>query len=318
MIFELIILFLGLFFLVKSSDLFVKSSSKIAEQLGVSKLVIGLTLVAIGTSLPELVTGIFSSLSKDSALIMGNVVGSNIANIALVFGLSCFFVVYLKKDKELLRELRFLFLTYFLFLIFSFDLVINRFEGLALILLFLFYLINLFKRKKEPEEFLEKQVEVRDGKKETFFDHMKYYLFFILSLVVLIFSAKYVVSSAISIASDLGISSKLIGLTIIAIGTSLPELSVTIQSIRKRYRGLLVGNLIGSSIINILLIIGITSSINDIKLGSLSLFLDIPIMFLTAFLMYIFFVNKNKFHRALGYSLLGIYILFLILEFIFI
>ena len=234
MILEFIILFLGLFFLVKSSDLFVKSSSKIAEQLGVSKLVIGLTLVAIGTSLPELVTGIFASLSKDSGLIIGDVVGSNIVNIALVFGLSCFFVVYLKKDKELLNELRFLFLTYILFLVFSLDLVINGYEGLALILLFLFYIVDLFKRKKEPEEFLEKQVEVRDGKKESLFDHMKYYLFFIFSLVVLIFSAKYVVSSAINIANTFGISSKIIGLTVIAIGTSLPELSVTIQAIRKK------------------------------------------------------------------------------------
>ena len=318
MIIQFLILFLGLFFLVKSSDLFVMSSSKIAKKLGVSELIIGLTLVAIGTSLPELMAGIFASISKDSGLIIGNVVGSNIVNIALVFGLSCFFVVYLKKDKELLNELRFLFLTYILFLLFSLDLVINGYEGLALILLFLFYLVDLFKRKKEPEEFLEKQVKVRYGKKESLFDHMKYYLFFILSLVVLIFSAKYVVSSSIHIANNFGISSKLIGLTVIAIGTSLPELSVTIQSIRKKYRGLLVGNLIGSSIINILLIIGVASSINNIRLDSLSLFLDIPIMFLTAFLMYIFFVRKNKFHKALGYSLLGIYILFLILEFILI
>jgi len=318
MIIQFLILLLGLFFLVKSSDLFVKSSSKIAKQLGVSELIIGLTLVAIGTSLPELVTGVFASISKDSALIIGNVIGSNIANIALVFGLSCFFVVYLKKDKELLNELRYLFLVYLLFLIFSLDLVITGYEGLALILLFLFYLIDLFKRKKEPEEFLKKEVEVRDGKKESLFDHIKYYLFFIFSLAVLIFSAKYVVSSSINIANYFGISSKLIGLTVIAIGTSLPELSVTIQSIRKRYRGLLVGNLVGSSIINILLIIGVTASINNINLGSLSLYLDIPIMFLTAFLMYIFFVRKIEYHKALGYSLLGIYLLFLILEFILI
>ena len=144
MIIQFIILLLGIFFLVKSSDLFVKSSSKIAKQLGVSELVIGLTLVAIGTSLPELVTGIFSSISKDSGLIIGNVIGSNIANIALVFGLSCFFVVYLKKDKELLNELRFLFLTYILFLVFSLDKVINGYEGLALILLFLLDMVKSY------------------------------------------------------------------------------------------------------------------------------------------------------------------------------
>lgn len=318
MIIQFIILFLGIFFLVKSSDMFVKSSSKIAKQLGISELIIGLTLVAIGTSLPELVTGIFASISKESALVMGNVVGSNIANIALIFGLSCFFIVYMKKDRELLNELKYLFLVYILFLIFSLDLVINGYEGMALILLFLFYLVDLFKRKREPEEFLKKEIKVRDGKKESLFDHIKYYLFFILSLVVLIFSAKYVVSSAMNIASSFGFSSKLIGLTIIAIGTSLPELSVTIQAIRKKYRGLLVGNLIGSSIINILLIIGVSSSINSIRLDSLSLFLDIPIMFLTAFLMYLFFVRRIKNQKLLGYGLLSIYVLFLILEFILI
>jgi len=318
MIIQFLILLIGLFFLVKSSDIFVKSSSKIAKQLGVSELIIGLTLVAIGTSLPELMSGIFASVAKESPLIIGNVIGSNIANIALIFGLSCFFVVYLKKSKELLNELRYLFLVYILFLIFSLDLVITSYEGLALILLFLFYLVDLFKRKKEPEEFLKKEVEVRDGKKESIFDYIKYYLFFIFSLVVLIFSAKYVVSSSINIANSFGISSKIIGITILAIGTSLPELSVTIQSIRKKYRGLAIGNLIGSSIINILLIIGVTSSINSIRLDSLSLFLDIPIMFLTAFLMYLFFLKGIKNQKFLGYGLLGIYVLFLVLEFILI
>jgi len=318
MIIQFLILLIGLFFLVKSSDIFVKSSSKIAKQLGVSELIIGLTLVAIGTSLPELMSGIFASVAKESPLIIGNVIGSNIANIALIFGLSCFFVVYMKKSKELLRELRYLFLVYILFLIFSLDLVITSYEGLALILLFLFYLVDLFKRKKEPEEFLKKEVEVRDGKKESIFDYIKYYLFFIFSLVVLIFSAKYVVSSSINIANSFGISSKIIGITILAIGTSLPELSVTIQSIRKKYRGLAIGNLIGSSIINILLIIGVTSSINSIRLDSLSLFLDIPIMFLTAFLMYLFFLKGIKNQKFLGYGLLGIYVLFLVLEFILI
>jgi len=318
MILQVIILILGLFFLVKSSGMFIESSSKIAKKFGISELIIGLTLVAIGTSLPELVTAIFASISHEGALIFGDVVGSNIANIALVFGISCFTVFYMNNRKDILNELKFLFIVYFLFLIFIFDFVISSYEGLALVLLFVFYMVDLFRRKKKPEEFLEKQVKVRNGKKPGFFDDIKYYFMFIFSLTVLIFSAKYVVSSSINIAEYFDISSKIIGMTIIAIGTSLPELSVTIQAARKKYRGLLVGNLIGSCIINVILILGVGSLINDIVFNGNFLFFEVFIMFLVAFLMYLFFTQKINNQKILGYSLLGIYLLFLIMEFIFI
>jgi len=316
MITDIIVLIIALFLLVLSSNIFVSSSSRIAKHLGVSEMVIGLTLVAIGTSIPELSSAIAASIFHESSLVIGNIVGANVANIALIFGISLFLVVYI-NNKETLKELKFLFLVYILFFIFCLDLKISNFEGLILLLGFIYYLYDVFRRKKKPEEYLEKHVKVHGIKKETLFNSIKYYLFFVFSLVVLIFSAKHFVISAINIANYLDVSTKIIGV-LMAIGTTFPELSVTIQAARKKFRGILVGDLVGSCIINVLLIIGVASSINEIMLNNLVLYFEIPILVLIAFLMYIFFLKKIRYQKALAYSLIGIYILFLILEFILI
>jgi len=316
MITDIIVLIIALFLLVLSSNIFVSSSSRIAKHLGVSEMVIGLTLVAIGTSIPELSSAIAASIFHESSLVIGNIVGANVANIALIFGISLFLVVYI-NNKETLKELKFLFLVYILFFIFCLDLKISNFEGLILLLGFIYYLYDVFRRKKKPGEYLEKHVKVHGIKKETLFNSIKYYLFFVFSLVVLIFSAKHFVISAINIANYLDVSTKIIGV-LMAIGTTFPELSVTIQAARKKFRGILVGDLVGSCIINVLLIIGVASSINEIMLNNLVLYFEIPILVLIAFLMYIFFLKKIRYQKALAYSLIGIYILFLILEFILI
>src|SRR3989344_3280072 len=316
MITDIIVLIIALFLLVLSSNIFVSSSSRIAKHLGVSEMVIGLTLVAIGTSIPELSSAIAASIFHESSLVIGNIVGANVANIALIFGISLFLVVYI-NNKETLKELKFLFLVYILFFIFCLDLKISNFEGLILLLGFIYYLYDVFRRKKKPGEYLEKHVKVHGIKKETLFNSIKYYLFFVFSLVVLIFSAKHFVISAINIANYFDVSTKIVGV-LMAIGTTFPELSVTIQAARRKFSGILVGDLVGSCIINILLIIGVASTINEIMLNNLVLYFEIPILVLIAFLMYIFFLKKIRYQKALAYSLIGIYILFLTLEFILI
>jgi len=317
MIPQILILIISLVLLVFSSGLFVKSSSKIAKQLGVSDLIIGLTLVAIGTSVPELFSGIFASISKQGSLTIGNVVGANVTNIAMIFGISLLMVIYLKKNEDTLRELKFLFLVYILFFIFCLDLKITLFEGMALLLMFVYYMFDVLRRKKKPEEYLKKHIKIHEIKEESHFNRIKNYFYFILSLLVLIFSAKYLVSSAVDIANFFNISKEGIGV-LIAIGTTFPELSVTIQAARKKFRGILVGDLIGSCIINILLIIGVASVISPIKFSSLILYFNIPVLFLVAFIMYLFFKHHIKNQKVLSYSLIGFYFLFLILELILI
>ena len=314
MIVDIIILIIALFFLVAISNLFVNSSSKIAKNLGVSELIIGLTLVAIGTSTPELFSAILASIYKQGPLVIGNIIGANVANIAFIFGISLFLIVYLKKNEDILHELKFLFLVYFLLLIFSLDLKISNFEGMALLLLLIYYLFDTFRRKKKPEEYLKRHIKVRGIKKEMWFNNIKNYLFLVISLIVLIFSAKYLVSSAGNVANYFGVSSKLIGV-LMAIGTTFPELSVTIQAARKRYMGILVGDLVGSCIVNVILVLGLASTISSIILSN-TIFIEIGIMSLLAFLIYLFFTHKTRNQKLLGYGLIGIYILFLILEFI--
>lgn len=313
MIVPIIILIVSLIFLVASSNLFVNSSSKIAKQLGVSEIIIGLTLVAIGTSTPELFSAIIASLHKEGSLIIGNIIGANLANISLIFGISLFLITYLRKDKDILHELKYLFFVYLIFLIFSLDLRISNFEGMALLVIFIYYMIDVFKRKKKPEEFLKKEVKVMDIKKQSFLSGINNYLFFIISLGVLIASANFLVDSAVDTAKYFNISTKMIGV-FLAIGTTFPELSVTIQAARKKYRGILVGDLVGSSIINIVLIIGLSSVISPIILNR-SIFVDIMIIFLVALLMHLFFIRKIENQKVLGYTLLFLYILFFLAEF---
>jgi cation:H+ antiporter len=314
MILQILILIAALIFLVASSNLFVNSSSKIAKQLGISEFIIGLTLVAIGTSTPELFSGIFASLHKEGPLIIGNIMGANVANIALIFGISLLMIAYLKKNDDILHELKYLFFVYLIFLIFSLDSKISNFEGMALLVIFIYYMFDIVKRKKKPEEFIKKEIKIMDVKKQPFLSSINNYLFFIISLAVLIVSANTLINSAVRISDSLNISTKLIGI-FLGIGTTFPELSVTIQAARKKYRGILVGDLIGSCIINIALVIGVSSTISVIFLDN-SIFFDIIIMTILAFLTYLFFTHKIRNQKILGYSLLAMYILFLVFEFI--
>ncbi len=310
-ILSIILFIVSIFVLIKSSDFFVESAAKIAKLFGVSNFVIGMSVVAIGTSLPELLTSVFAAGLGNTELVIGNIVGSNIANIGLIVGLGAVLVALGTSQRMQTYDSLILAFVTFIFFFFCIDGIISRTEGLILLILFALYLIYIFKlepfTKKE-----EKQIE-----KGAFFltkinkAHLKELGIAAVSLIFLIYSAKLVVTSATGIAEFLGVPSNIIAVTLIALGTSLPELSVAFSSLKKGMKDLLIGNILGSNITNVLLIGGVASLIRPIGINFYSIFFTIPVMVVLTSLIILFMRTQKQIVKWEGAVLLGIYVLFM-------
>jgi len=307
-LYDFLIFLFSLVILIKGSDFFVEHSAKLARRIGVSEFVIGLTLISIGTSLPELATSISASFSKESGLIIGNIVGSNVANIGLVIAIGTLLFVIKTKEKIFIRDCKFLVVITLLFVILSIDGVISFIDATLFLIIFAFYLIHLFGAKEEQKEIYYKKLSKRELKK----DLTKSILFILLGILGLYFGAGLLIPSAINIAKFFKVPTEIIGVILIAIGTSLPELFVTITAARKNLEKILVGNIIGSNISNLLLIIGISGVINPIKVSNFALIYLMPFMFVMTILFFIY-IRKNWSARLMqGISLLALYLIFIL------
>ena len=236
----------GLILLVLSSDKFIEHAALVAEKLNVSPMIIGITLVALGTSAPEMVVSAIAALDAAPEIAIGNVLGSNIANIALVFGVTLLFsAIPIAKGlttKEVPLVLAITLLTGGLL----YDGVLSIVDGVLLVIAFVIILTLLLKGNKDLEEELTSELPEDDGSPV-----IKSLIIALLGLIVLIGSSKLLVWGAIGIATALGISELVIGLTIVAIGTSLPELAASISSVKKGHHDIAIGNILGSNIFNL-------------------------------------------------------------------
>ncbi|MFH1399492.1 MAG: calcium/sodium antiporter [Candidatus Woesearchaeota archaeon] len=326
----------GVVLLVKGSDFFVKAAASIAKNFGISDFVIGLTLVAIGTSIPELAASVTAALSKQSGLIVGNAVGSNIANIGLIVGLTCIFSV-IKTDEEMLkRDGYVMMLGSILFFLFILDNSLSRVEAGVLILVYLAYVIFLvadkpkYKGKYGFKSFVsyflrfEYVIDAKIlGKKgdagERHIDKAKLVNDFIVIVfggVAIVMGAKYLVESAVFFARIFDIPDTIVGISLIAIGTSLPELSVSISAAKEGLGNIALGNIIGSNIANILLVAGISGVISPLSIIDQTKFFFVPFMIFISLLMLIFLKSEWKLRRTEGIALLGLYVIFLLITFL--
>ncbi|MCC7574415.1 calcium/sodium antiporter [Candidatus Woesearchaeota archaeon] len=299
--------------MIKGADLLIKGASAISLKYNVSEMTIGLTVVALGTSLPELVVNIYSSIRGENDLIIGNIAGSNVANTLLVLGVGALFVSLVFSKNSFKIDIPFslgsvfalLLLIFSSFLLFG-ELVLFRFHGVLLLLLFFVYLFIILRRKKEFVENVEKV-------------NSKLSVFYVLiGSLGLYFGGNWVVGGAISISESLGISTMFIGSSIIAFGTSLPELVTIIISVLKNKNDLAVGNVIGSNIFNVLLVLGVSALVAPIGFSSFGvlnfLFVIISILLLTFFLMKNKIKNHyhlNKYHGLIFLILYASYLLFM-------
>ena len=311
-ILNILILFLGFIILIKGADYFVDGSSKIAEYLGIPHLIIGLTIVAFGTSAPECAVSVIASIKNNSSLSISNVIGSNICNLLLVLGATGLFGKLECNKKVLIRDFSFMFLSYFFifficiknFLSYKNIYFISKLDGLCLLLLFVIYILFLLFDKKDSLSKYNYKINIID------------IILTLLGLIFIISGGEIVVNNASSLALSLGISNRVIGLSIVAIGTSLPELVTSIIAIIKDKKDIAIGNIIGSNIFNIFMIIGVSSLFNPLYYNLMSI-LDIVIMIFSGLIVYLMFIIKKRIdliHSIFLVSLYIIYIIYLIVK----
>ena len=261
----------GFFLLTKGADYFIENSASFAEEKGISPHVVGVTIVAFGTSLPELLVSIISSFQDYNDLALGNIVGSNISNIGLVLAVSTFIFYYvlgtnIVPEKDANNDSYVMVLAVFLLFFFARDNLISVGEGLIFFLLYLFYIYWLYKRSSnEPVEEVEENTS---------------FTFLLGGLIGLLFGAQITVNAAVSIAEAMGVSEIVIGLSVVAIGTSLPELAGTVSAARMGHKEIAVGNVIGSNIANIFLVMGVLAMINPIAVEQFVIERTLPLLIL--------------------------------------
>lgn len=305
---NLVILVLGIAILVKAGDFFVKSSIRVAKRFKVSSFIIGLTVVAIGTSIPELGVMIYSMFSNVALIGVGNILGSSIADLTLLLGGAALCAPILLRKQWFWKDVVFLFYAVLLFVVFLLDRELWWFEGLILVILFSVYIFE--KVKGEKHLYIGHAVPKKEKNNLQKSVLIKEFFVMILSLGVVLLSARIVVSNGVLLSSELNIAQTVVGGIFIALGTVLPELSVTIASLRRKDQGLLVGNLFGSTITNLLLIGGIGALVGEVVVGSAVMLIMVPVLVIIVGLLLFLTYKEWNLEKTEGVLLLVMYALF--------
>lgn len=290
----------GFILLIKGADFFVEGSSSVAKILRVPGIIIGLTVVAFGTSAPELAVSITASIAGNNDIAVGNVIGSNIFNLPVVVG-ACGVIMPMGINKKILNgDFLFSILAAAAMAVMIFlgnD--INRVEGIILLLLFAFFLINTIrsalKNRVDAEEEFKALTPLRSA------------IYILGGLAAIVFGGNLVVDSASSIAASFGLSQSLIGLTIVALGTSLPELVTSIVASRKGENGLALGNVIGSNIFNILMVLASSAAISPLNVDAMSIY-DACFLIVASGLVWILAKSRYEINRREGLVMLALYL----------
>jgi cation:H+ antiporter len=307
----------GVALLLEGADWVVHSSTHIAHSLGIHPVVIGLTLVALGTSIPEFAVTIFASITGKTSIALGNIVGSNIANIGLVAGVTAMINPLFVRSFTVMLEAPFMMLASVLLFVLSFrifdfgsaDYVLGKIDGVLMLLFFIMFLVYTYKRSIDETETVTEQFSKAFG--NGFQPVFRGFLVLILGFVCIFLGAKFMVFSGAEIARGLGIGEVIIGLTVVALGTSLPELVVGIVAIMKKEYDLVVGNVIGSNVINILLVGGIASLLGPLVVDVHLLFIDMLVMILFAVFFQVFITTDKAITRVEGTILFSAYLLYI-------
>ncbi len=299
MMLELALFAVGLVMLIKGSDLFVEAASRTAKDFGVSEFIIALVLASIATTLPEVTVSALAAYRGESGIALGNAIGSALANIGLILGISAM-IMPLKVDKTAWENSLFLVaVTGYATLIMR-DGVISRVDGFSLIMIYFGFLYYLYRKHMTIDEVSERE---GDPKKDA--------LILLGSGIVVVIGARLVVNSAVTLAEALGISEAVIGLTLVSIGTSLPELTNSLTATLKRIPNISVGNIIGADILDILMVIGIASLIRPIQVDSETFSITLPLALLVMVILTVSLRINNKVDRKTASLFLGIYAYFI-------
>lgn len=304
-----ILLIIGFILLIKGADYFVEGSSNLAKALKIPTLIIGLTVVAFGTSAPEAVVSIVASTKGSNEIALSNIIGSNIFNLLAVLGISAI-VKGLKANRQIItKDFLFSILATFILIALMFDKflsgdklnIITRGEGLVLLSILVLYVYSLILTASKEKKLIKEKHKLTP----------KDILMLVLGILAVILGGELVVKSSQQIALNLGISETLVGLTIVSIGTSLPELVTSIVAAKKGETDIALGNVIGSNIFNILFVLGISSTLSPILVNSQSL-IDVLILLGITIICYIFTIYNQRIGRTKGIIMALTYLIFMI------
>lgn len=310
MFLEIILLIVGFVILIKGADVFVDGAASLAQNFKLSKMLIGLTIVAFGTSAPEFAVSVKSIISNNADMVLGNVIGSNILNILLIIGICALIKPVIVKNNTIKKEIPIVILmsTLLFFLMkdnlfdSSISNIVTRNDGFVILLfftVFVYYLISIVRNKKDE-----------DADSLAKFNIPKSIIFTILGIVAIIVGSNLVVDSASTIATILGVSQKMIALTIVAFGTSLPELVTSIVSIKKDEQEIMVGNIVGSNIFNIGIVLGLPvalfGGIDAVGFNNI----DLIMLLVSAVLLFMLSFKKHKIGKVGGILMLVLFIIY--------
>ena len=304
MIIDIFFLLIGTTMLYFGADWIVRSSVSIAKKSNIAPIIIGLTIVAFGTSLPELIVSITAALNDSSSLSVGNAIGSNIANIGLVLGLSSLIFPISCIYKKIKKDLWINIIITIIFVFFAFDGLISRFEGMIMFLCLIYYILLCISEEKDDEEI-----------PDNIISNNRIFLYLLGGIFVLAYGADLFVDGAISLAKKLGISEAVVGVSIVAFGTSLPELATSVVAAFKKESDISLGNILGSNIFNILCVLGISSMISQLDSPIQMMNREVYFLLILGFLLIAISKMNQPISRAFSASLLIIYFYFIYLLF---
>ena len=298
---QIVFLALGFFLLVKGADWFVDGASGLARKLGIPQLVIGLTIVAMGTSLPEAAVSISAALRGNAEITIGNIVGSNILNILIILGVTALIATLKVADSTVRYEIPFMIVATFVLLWLGYTGgQVTWLEGVILWVLFLLYLRYLYMMAKKGKE------EEREAEQLS---TAKIIGLILAGVVMIVAGSNFAVEGASNLAKALGISQRFIGLTIVALGTSLPELVTSVSATRKHNADIAIGNIVGSNIFNILFIVGTTALITPVTFAS-GFVVDTLIAAAVGILLFVCVARTKELRKKAGIVMLLAYILY--------
>lgn len=310
--FTLVLFIIGLALLIGGAEILLRGATRLAAALGISPLVVGLTVVAFGTSSPELAVTIQSAWAGQGDIALGNIIGSNICNTLFILGLAALITPLVVAQKLIRLDVPLMIGISFLMLLMGLDGLISRFDGAILFAGIIVYTVWSIRQSRRESRQVKQEYTQEYGSKpgQSPWQLLLYVGLVLVGLVLLTVGSNWLVDGAVALARTLGVSELLIGLTIIAVGTSLPEVAASVVASLKGERDIAVGNVIGSNIFNILSVLGLTSLISPsgVNVPATALYFDIPVMIATAVACLPIFFNGHKVARWEGGLLFGYYL----------
>ncbi len=313
-----VLFFIALFLLWLGAEIVTRAAIKIAKSLALSEGFIGLTIVAIGTSFPEIIIAVTGAIRQlngidSSPIVIGNVIGSSMANLALILGIVGLLKVIKLQKSELLLDMLMLVMSNTIFYFLGQDGIINQQDGILLILFYLVYLLFLNRQNLKKQSLLFKNNKKIKTKKIQKINYLSFFQL-ILGLLILFKASQMVLSNGVLIAETLGINEVLVGILLVGLGSSLPELMVSITAMRKGSTALSLNNLIGSNILNVFLALGVSGTITSWEINRQLVLFDVPYLLFTTIIAVLFLLSKNKFERKESILMIALYAIYIILK----